>query len=632
MKDTLTYRFLRCGLFLTAALLLSPIAPAVGLEPEQGETPFTLTTIIGGGLSKPDFVTHAGDGSNRLFIVEQTGKILILPPGATAPLPTPFLDVSSKIACCDERGLLGLAFHPQYAANGRFFVDYTRVEDGAIVIAEFRATADPNVASPQESVVLIIPHPASNHNGGNIAFGPDGFLYIGTGDGGGANDPDNRAQNIEDLLGKFLRIDINTPNGAVLYSSPSTNPYVGVAGRDEIYAIGLRNPFRWSFDRATGELYAGDVGQDAMEEIDLINAGGNYGWRVWEATRCTGLGPGACTEAGYTLPIIEYGREGGRCSIIGGYVYRGSQGTLPPGTYLYGDFCSGEIFTWNKGIGRNTLNLAIDANLSIASFGEDEAGEIYVVDLNGSIHRLTALTPQTMTVSAAAYRSDAIATESIATVFGAGFASTTTQAPGPLLPTTLDGVSLRVHDALGDDRLAPLFYASPTQLNFQIPQGSAAGVASYTINTPTGVVGRGTINVSLVAPGFFSADASGTGLATAVVFRLRADGSQSYEPVVQFDPTQNRMVAVPIDLGPETDQVFLILYGSGFRYSNYFGGGVATIGGEPVDVSFAGPQGQFAGVDQANLRLSRTLSGKGEVEVQMNVGGRVSNAVRVAIR
>jgi glucose/arabinose dehydrogenase len=280
------YRSFLCGLFLTATLMLSPIAPGVGLVQKPGETPFTLTPVVSGGLSKPDFVTNAGDGSNRLFIVEQTGKILILPPGATAPLPTPFLDISTKIACCDERGLLGLAFHPQYAANGRFFVDYTRAEDGAIVIAEFRATADPNVASPQESVVLIIPHPASNHNGGNIAFGPDEFLYIGTGDGGGANDPDNRAQNIEDLLGKIVRIDINTPNGAVLYSSPSTNPYVGVAGRDEIYAIGLRNPFRWSFDRATGELYAGDVGQDAMEEIDLINLGGNYGWRVWEATRC----------------------------------------------------------------------------------------------------------------------------------------------------------------------------------------------------------------------------------------------------------------------------------------------------------------------------------------------------------
>ncbi len=348
------------------------------------------------GLASPLYLTHAHDGSNRLFILEQGGRILVLQPGAATP--TVFLDIAANVVSGGEQGLLGLAFHPQYATNRRFFVHYTRLVDGAIVIAEYHVSAtDPNLAETAETVLLVIPHPLfTNHNGGTIAFGPDGFLYIGTGDGGFANDPNNRAQNTNDLLGKLLRIDVNTPNGPVPYSSPSDNPFFGATpGSDEIFALGLRNPFRWSFDRATGQLYAGDVGQDAREEIDIITNGENYGWRVFEGTLCTNIDPGLCNPANFTPPIAEYDHSAGRCAIIGGHVYRGAMSTLPAGAYVYGDLCTGEIFqlfpATSGGAQTLLLDTALDGGLS--SFGEDEAGEIYVVGLNGTVDRLVTTTP-----------------------------------------------------------------------------------------------------------------------------------------------------------------------------------------------------------------------------------------------
>ena len=340
------------------------------------------------GLSSPLYVTSARDGTNRLFIVEQGGRILVLQPGATAA--TVFLDITSKVLSGGERGLLGLAFHPQYAVNRRFFVNYTRRPDGATVIAEYQASAaDSNVADPTERQLLVISQPFANHNGGMIEFGPDGFLYIGMGDGGSGNDPGNRAQDINDLLGKMLRIDIDAPG--VPYSSPPSNPFFGATpGRDEIFATGLRNPFRFSFDRGTGQLYAGDVGQGAREEIDIITLGGNYGWRVFEGTLCTNNDPGLCNPTNFVPPIAEYDHSGGRCSITGGYVYRGSRSTLPMGTYIYGDFCTGEIFQLFPASNGGAQSVLLDTTLSISSFGEDEAGEIFVVDLGGTVFLLTA--------------------------------------------------------------------------------------------------------------------------------------------------------------------------------------------------------------------------------------------------
>ncbi|HXG95172.1 MAG TPA: PQQ-dependent sugar dehydrogenase [Blastocatellia bacterium] len=336
------------------------------------------------GLSSPVYITNAHDGSNRLFIVEQPGRIKVLQPGDASP--TLFLDITSKVLSGGERGLLGLAFHPQFPTNRRFFVDYTRQPDGATVIAEYRVSEfDSNIAGTAEKVLLVIPQPFANHNGGMIEFGPDGFLYIAMGDGGSANDPGNRAQNTSELLGKILRIDVDNANGSQPYSSPADNPFFGPdVGRDEIYAYGLRNPWRFSFDRATGQLYAADVGQGQREEIDIITRGGNYGWRVFEGTRCTNLNPSLCSSLRAIAPIAEYDHANGRCSITGGYVYRGTKSSLPLGSYIYADFCTGEIFLLNDG----ATSLLLDTNLNISSFGEDEGGEIYVVGLGGTVHRV----------------------------------------------------------------------------------------------------------------------------------------------------------------------------------------------------------------------------------------------------
>jgi len=344
---------------------------------------------LAAGLSSPIFVTNAGDGSNRLFIVEQPGIILVRQ--RNGGLLSEFLNITDKVASGGERGLLGLAFHPKFNENRRFFVNYTRSPDGATVVAEYQVSeTNPNRADEKEIILLTIPQPFANHNGGMIAFGPEGFLYIGMGDGGSANDPGNRAQNVEELLGKMLRINVDTPNGAVPYSSPADNPFFGpTRGRDEIYATGLRNPWRFSFDRATGQLYAADVGQNAIEEIDIITRGGNYGWRVFEGTSCTNNDPQLCPTINHVLPISQYTHASGRCSITGGYVYRGSEGTLPPGAYVYGDLCTGEIFMLDLGqqvLLRNT-------NLTISSFGEDEAGELYVVGIGGTVHRITSDEP-----------------------------------------------------------------------------------------------------------------------------------------------------------------------------------------------------------------------------------------------
>lgn len=371
-----------------AGIVTRTIIPLLALLGMLGAAPtgaeIALVPLVG-GLSAPVYVTHARDGTGRLFIVEQAGRIKVLQPGATTP--TVFLDISGQVLFGGERGLLGLAFHPQFVTNRRFFVNYTRQTDGATVIAQYLASAtNPILAEAGETVLLVVPQPFANHNGGMLEFGRDGLLYIGLGDGGSGNDPGNRAQNLDDLLGKLLRIDVDQPNGPIPYSSPPDNPFVGaIPGRDEIYALGLRNPWRFSFDRATGELYVGDVGQGAFEEVDLVVRGGNYGWRVFEGAHCTTLDPARCGEGGFVPPLAEYAHVGGRCSITGGYVYRGNTATLPVGGYLFGDFCSGELLLLNGGV----QSVLLDTTLPIASFGEDEAGELYVVDLTGTVYRIT---------------------------------------------------------------------------------------------------------------------------------------------------------------------------------------------------------------------------------------------------
>lgn len=361
-----------------------------------GETP--LTTIrVASGLVQPLYVTHAPGDYDRIFIVEQTGAIRILKRGVL--LAEPFLDVSELVACCSERGLLGLAFHPEYAQNGSFFIDYTDAHGGDTVVARYSVSDDPDVADPAGETILFVDQPYAHHNGGWIDFGPDGYLYIALGDGGRNEDPDNRGQSIEgDLLGNLLRIDVDGGDAFPddddrNYTVPETNPFIGRAGEDEIWAYGLRNPWRNAFDTLTGDLYIADVGERSWEEINFqaadSNGGENYGWRCVEGSECTTFGACDCDALGAVLPVHKYSHSG-HCSITGGEVYRGCAIPDLAGTYFFADYCSNTIWSATLteealGVRDRTVELAPDNPLNIrgiSSFGRDAAGEIYICDLN----------------------------------------------------------------------------------------------------------------------------------------------------------------------------------------------------------------------------------------------------------
>src|SRR5947208_4050622 len=358
--------------------------PAVTLRP------------VASGLTLPVEIAHAGDGSGRLFVAEQGGAIKIIKDGAV--LATPFLDITAQVLSGGERGLLGLAFHPQFRANGKFYVYYTRQTDGTIVVSEYqRSAANADVVDPAtERQLFTVTHPLSNHNGGHMVFGPDGYLYIGIGDGGGGGDQNNNGQNLGVRLGKLLRIDVNAASG---FAVPPSNPFVGQAGPlPEIWAYGLRNPWKFNFDRASGDLLIADVGQNLWEEVDFQPAGDpggrNYGWRITEGNHCFNP-PSGCNFAGITLPIIEYGHNfsSGGFAIIGGYVYRGRKSRALRGFYLYGDNVSNHMWAAAASEGW-TPSALINGPGSISSFGEDEAGRLYVASLNGgTVHAIDGPAP-----------------------------------------------------------------------------------------------------------------------------------------------------------------------------------------------------------------------------------------------
>jgi glucose/arabinose dehydrogenase len=363
----------------------APVAtstPTLAPTPETSPAPLPPVALeeVVGDLASPLDLQQPDDGSNRLFVVEQAGRIRVVADGAL--LDPPFLDIRDRVASGGETGLLGLAFHPAYAANGRFFVNYTRTAGGQLqsVIAELRADpAGANVADPSETVLLTVDQPFANHNGGQLHFGPDGFLYVALGDGGGGGDPLGNAQRLDTLLGKLLRIDVD---GAAPYAIPPDNPFAETTARGEIWAYGLRNPWRFSFDRATGRLFCGDVGQSTREEVDLIVPGGNYGWSVLEGALCFPPPAAECDPTGFVAPIDEYGNDQGR-TVIGGYVYRGARIAGLDGAYVFGDFVSGRVFALREAGGGWRRDELLDTDRLISAFGQDRAGEIYVVDIGG---------------------------------------------------------------------------------------------------------------------------------------------------------------------------------------------------------------------------------------------------------
>ena len=344
-------------------------------------------TMEAGGLRSPTHITHAGDGSGRLFAAEQKGRIMIIKDRAV--LKKPFLDITGRVSCCGERGLLSVAFPPGYPEKNYFYVNYTD-KAGDTVVARYRTTADADAADPGSGTILLtIKQPYANHNGGQLAFGPDGYLYIGMGDGGSAGDPRNNGQDPTALLGKILRIDVESNTSP--YGIPPDNPYVDTKGyRGEIWALGMRNPWRFSFDRKTGDLYMADVGQDLYEEIDFQPAssrgGENYGWNIMEGLHC--FKAPDCSRQGLVLPVAEYGRDQG-CSVTGGMVYRGTKFPGMEGIYLYGDYCSGLIWGLRHSGNSWRSTLLLKSGLSISTFGEDEEGTLYVADhAKGGIYRI----------------------------------------------------------------------------------------------------------------------------------------------------------------------------------------------------------------------------------------------------
>lgn len=338
-------------------------------------------------FSSPIQLTHPPDGTDRVFVVEQGGRIRVFPNGSPAS-SSEFLVVTGIISGGEE-GLLGLAFHPSYATNGYFYLYYSAGSPRRSVIARYRVSANPNVADAvSRQVLLEVPQPYSNHNGGQLAFGPDGMLYVALGDGGSGGDPENRSQNMNELLGKILRIDVDRTDPGKAYAVPPDNPFVGQSGaRGEIWAVGLRNPWRMSFDRLTHALWAGDVGQGQWEEIDLIERGGNYGWRRKEGFAC--YNPGSNCDTGALVDPLAVYSHGEGCSVSGGFVYRGSRLPELYGAYLYGDYCSGNIWALRyDGATTSVQRIVSGSGLNISSFGEDRDGEVYIVHLGGTIHRL----------------------------------------------------------------------------------------------------------------------------------------------------------------------------------------------------------------------------------------------------
>jgi glucose/arabinose dehydrogenase len=388
---------------LASAILLGALFGACGGSTNSPETapsptgscalatpvagiPALAARLVVSGLRSPLDLQSVREDRDRLYVVEQGGRIRVVRTGQL--LASPFLDVSDRVSSGGERGLLGLAFHPRFAQNHRFFVNYTDPR-GDTRIAEFQAASADATDASTERVILRVVQPFANHNGGGLAFGSDGFLYVGLGDGGSGGDPLGNGQRLDTLLGKMLRVDVD---GSPPYAVPADNPFRATPGaQPEIWAFGLRNPFRFSFDRATGQLYVGDVGQGAVEEIDVAAAragGQNYGWNVTEGSRCYSPSSG-CDMAGITMPIYEYDHSQG-CSVTGGVVYRGCRMPDLAGTYFFGDYCRGFVrsFRYASGQAAEARQWSLSGIGSVSSFGLDADGEVYVVDYDGEVYRL----------------------------------------------------------------------------------------------------------------------------------------------------------------------------------------------------------------------------------------------------
>jgi len=551
---------------------------------------------VASGLRQPTDIQAAGDRSGRLFLAQQHGVIRVWKDGAL--LPVPFLDIQNRTVAGGERGLLGLAFPPGFEIKQYFYVNYTDLA-GDTVIARYRVSADPNVAdAASEEVLLHLDQPFANHNGGQLRFGPDAYLYIGMGDGGSANDPLNNAQNPQVLLGKMLRVDTESEPGRI--NIPPGNPFLNVPGhRPEIWALGLRNPWRFSFDRATGDLWIADVGQNRAEEVNFQPAssrgGENYGWAVTEGLGCLRAG---CSAAGITLPVLDYGRSDG-CSVSGGHVYRGRNSASLRGMYLYGDYCSGKIWGVRREADAWVNRLLLDSDLTISTFGEDENGEVYVADHpRGDVYRIQASSVPAFTaagaVNAASYE-PGLTPGAVATIFAAGLLESEgiITAPGLPLPLELNGVRVMVNG-----RAAAIYAVANAggseQVNFVVPPQTAGGAA-----------------------------------ASVVIVRDELDSTPVQVPVLPAQPgifpavvhhEENTLVT---EDNPARSGEILYFYATGFS-----GPAQVTLGGVAVRVLYSGPAPGLPGIQQINIQAPAILAG-GSADLVIIAEGATSHPASV---
>jgi uncharacterized protein (TIGR03437 family) len=582
---------------------------------------------IASGFGSPTDIQDPGDGSGRLFLVSQDGAIRIFGNGAIASQP--FLNIRSKISIDSERGLLGLAFPPGFAQKQRFYVDYTDVS-GNTVIAQYRVSSNPDVADAGSEIVLLhITQPFANHNGGQVRFGPDGYLYIGMGDGGSGGDPLHNGQSLTTLLGKILRIDVESNPGNVRI--PPDNPFVNTSGaRPEIWAYGLRNPWRFSFDRADGDMWIADVGQDSYEEVDFHPAsspgGQDYGWNIMEGLHC--YAASSCNMAGLVPPIAEYTHADG-CSITGGFVYRGQRFPGLRGIYFYGDYCSGKIWGVRRQGSSWVNQLLLSSGLNITTFGEDSAGEVYVADARqGALFRIEgSLAPRfsSADVMNAASFAAGLTPGSLAAVFAAGVMD----APGivaadslPLSPS-LSGVSVTLNGTP-----APILAVANTngieQVNFQAPF-EIAGQSTVSMRVTRNGSSSSAVDIPVlpIQPGIFTSD-----LVHGLIILL-----PDYKLMSSDQPLERGKYAYfyAEGLGPVSNQPAT---GSATQVSPYAlvqPEVRLTVGGVACQVLFAGLSPGLAGVYQVNILIAPDVP-TGTQDLVVTAGGVPGPAVKVFVR
>ena len=582
---------------------------------------------VASGVANITDIQNAADGSGRLFLVQQNGVVRTLRNGSVAAAA--FLDMRGKTSAGGERGLLGLAFPPGFAQKQRFYVDYTDL-NGDTVVAQYRMTAGGETADAASEVILMkIAQPFANHNGGQVRFGPDGHLYIAMGDGGSGGDPMGNGQNLGVLLGKLLRIDVESEPGKVRI--PADNPFVNRAGaRGEIWAYGLRNPWRFSFDRATRDLWIADVGQNVYEEVNFQPAasrgGENYGWNQMEGTHCYETG---CRMDGLVLPVVEYTHAMGGCSVTGGFVYRGMGSPGMRGMYLYGDYCTGIIWALEKRGGVWSNRQVLSSGFAITTFGEDEAGEIYVANGGaGTVFRIDGSAAPRLTSNAvtnAASFAGGMVAGSLATAFAAGVRDDAGVAVADRvpLPGAIGGVSVSV-----GGMAAPVHSVSSVagteQVNFQAPFEMAGRSSAAVVVTRDGRASA-SVDVPLLAvqPGVYTSEG------TEAIAVHAAD----YSPANTANPLRPDEYAFVYvsGLGPVSNAPATGAGGPASPPAAVSADVRVTLGGVNCEVQFAGLAPGFAGVYQLNFRVAQGVLG-GLRDLVVRANGVDSPVVRVAVQ